>query len=123
MRIKLAISAIALFSSFLCYSQNTYYLSPTGSDANNGLTPGTAWLTLAKINSLDLDPGDKVLLEGGATFTGSLQLDQYDNGTSVSPITISSYGTGRATIFAPGAFGFYASNADEINLTNLIFRG
>src|SRR5215203_1911402 len=116
MRIKLALSTIALFSSFLCYSQNTYYLSPTGSDANNGLTPATAWLTLAKINSLDLDPGDKVLLEGGGTFTGTILMDQYDNGTSISPITISSYGTGRATILSPGAIGFYVSNAAGIKL-------
>src|SRR2546423_10792170 len=46
----------------------TFYVSPGGDDANAGTSPAAAWKTVAKINSLDLEPGDRVLLQGGATF-------------------------------------------------------
>lgn len=47
----------------------TYYASSlNGNDNNDGLTPETAFLTLDKVNSLQINPGDKILLEYGSVF-------------------------------------------------------
>jgi hypothetical protein len=123
MRIKLGISVAALFTSCLSFSQNkTYYVSATGNDANDGLTTATAWQTIAKVNTLNLQAGDKVLFEGLSTFIGTILLDQNDNGTSTNPVTISSYGTGRATISSTTT-ALYLSNTGGIKISNLIFQG
>ena len=119
-----AIICIFMLLHHLSYAQNkTYYISSNGNDINNGLSSSTPWQTLSKINGLDLEPGDKILLEGGSKFTGSIQLDQYDQGTSTNPILISSYGTGNATVYTPNETGLYVSNAAGIRISNLTFQG
>ena len=45
-----------------------YYVSNTGSNAANGLTPATAWQTLSKITSLTVASGDSILLKAGDTW-------------------------------------------------------
>ena len=41
----------------------TYYVSSTnGDDCNNGEAPETAFGSLDRINNLELNPGDRVLL-------------------------------------------------------------
>src|SRR5688500_10156106 len=46
----------------------TYYISPTGLDSNPGTSATAPWKSIAKINQRDLNAGDRVLLQGGATF-------------------------------------------------------
>jgi hypothetical protein len=75
----------------------TYYVSPSGSDSNSGLTPGSAWRTIAKINRAALEPGDGVLLEGGATFSDG-ELTPPRSGASGAHIVFGSYGGGRAVL-------------------------
>src|SRR5689334_5234593 len=50
----------------------TYYVSPTGSDSNAGTSPASAFQSIAKVNALDLEPGDQVLFQGGQTFSGAI---------------------------------------------------
>ena len=50
-----------------------YYVSPTGADTNVG-SRESPFQTIDRINSLDLEPGDKVLFEAGKTFNGTLSL-------------------------------------------------
>ncbi|MFA1773804.1 right-handed parallel beta-helix repeat-containing protein, partial [Rufibacter glacialis] len=76
---------------------NSYYLSKDGDDANPG-TKEKPWRTLARVNSVDLEPGEIVYLEGGSTFSGTLLLDSLDNGAKGKPVVITSYGLGIATI-------------------------
>jgi hypothetical protein len=57
-----------------------YHLSPSGNDANDGRTPATAWRTIGKANAFALQPGDRMLFEGGAHFEGTLSLDGSDGG-------------------------------------------
>lgn len=115
---------ILLLSCFRILAQNkTYYISPSGNDANNGLTITTAWQTLAPVNNLDLEPGDRVLLEGGQTLTGSVQLDANDLGTPNNPIIISSYGNGRATLYSVNSSGIFAFNTGGIRIANLVVKG
>jgi len=123
MKVKTIICVFLLFSH-LAYSQNkSYYIGSQGNDSNNGLSAATAWQTLTNINSLSFKPGDKILLEGGYTFTGAIQLDQNDNGTDSNPIVISSYGNGRATIYSPDTTAIHVINTAGIQLTNLILKG
>ena len=91
-----------------------YYVSPTGDDARDGLTPQTAWRTLDKVNSpayawdgqlnnpsfpeylwvsehmdekADLRRGDCVLFERGGLWRGVLR--------TVAGVTYSAYGEGE----------------------------
>ncbi len=74
----------------------TYYVSPNGSDANNGTSPGSAIQTLARASGLQLNAGDQVLLERGATFSGKLAV--WRSGTAGAPITIGSFGSGNKPV-------------------------
>ena len=50
----------------------TYYVSGiNGDDCNNGEAPETAFGSLDRINNLELNPGDRVLLERGSVFENS----------------------------------------------------
>lgn len=98
-----------------------YYVSTTGSDAADGLTAVTAWQTIAKVNATTLFAGDTVLFKAGETFTGNLTINA--NGTSVSPITINSYGTGQATISSTADNGISCTNKSGIAIKNLIITG
>ncbi len=66
-----------------------YYVSDNGNDANDGLTPESAWKTFgnADAGAQILVEGDKVLFERGGLYRGSLQL--------VSGVTYSAYGEGE----------------------------
>jgi hypothetical protein len=46
----------------------TYYVSPAGSDSFAGTSAAAPFQTIAKVNSLDLNAGDKVLFQGSQTF-------------------------------------------------------
>src|SRR4051794_16958177 len=70
----------------------TYYVSPTGSDSNNGTSPSAPIQTLGRASNLPLAPGDQVLLQRGASFSGKLAI--WRSGTASSPITIGAYGSG-----------------------------
>lgn len=77
------------------------------------------------LNSINFEPGDRILLQGGQTFSGSLLFTSEDNGSDVSPIEVTSTGTGRATINAGDAVGINAVNTGgfEISELNLIGSG
>ncbi|HUC87424.1 MAG TPA: hypothetical protein VMR75_03870, partial [Candidatus Saccharimonadales bacterium] len=43
----------------------TYYVSPNGSNSNNGTSASSPWQTVSKVNSFCPKPGDIVLFQGG----------------------------------------------------------
>lgn len=88
-RFKLFI-VFLLAATSVAAQQKTYFVSPTGNDAADGLSVFTAWKTLDKINSIEFLPGDKILLESGKIWYGQLKLK--GSGTENQPILISSYG-------------------------------
>ncbi len=75
-----------------------YYVSTLGNDNNNGTSIQTAWRTINKVNKVNFKAGDKVSFEGGKTFEGTILLNEKDLGSVAKPVTITSYGAGRATI-------------------------
>jgi hypothetical protein len=48
----------------------TYYVSASGDDENNGLSPETAWKTLERVSNAEIKEGDGVLFRRGDTFRG-----------------------------------------------------
>lgn len=102
----------------------TYYVSPLGNDFAAGTSTATPWKTLGKVTTMNLQAGDQVLLQGGATFSGGLYFDANDKGTAAAPIKISTYGTGVATIRQGGnAPGIYAYNTAGLSISNLSLIG
>jgi hypothetical protein len=69
-----------------------YYISNAGSDAANGLTTGTSWQTIAKVNASSFSPGDQILFKTGDTWIEQLKVSW--SGSIGNPIIISSYGSG-----------------------------
>src|SRR3954452_17150870 len=102
--VRLALLTLAAAGASLALPQSaaradgatTYYVSPTGSDSNSGTSPDAAIKTLGRASGLPLNPGDQVLLERGATFSGKLAV--WKSGTPASPITIGSYGSGNKPV-------------------------
>ncbi|MFB0555389.1 MAG: choice-of-anchor Q domain-containing protein [Phycisphaerae bacterium] len=101
----------------------TYYVSPSGNYSHSGTSAQTAWQTIDKVNTVDLNPGDKVLFEGGHDYPGNLLLTTEDAGTPVQPVVIGSYGSGRATIKAGNGSGVTVLNAGGVVVENLIVMG
>ncbi len=65
-----------------------YYISPTGDDNNDGLSPSTAFKTIDAAQKVDLKEGDAVLFERGAVY-------RFKHAISVkSGVTYGSYGEG-----------------------------
>jgi len=69
----------------------TYYVSSSGgNDSNNGLSEGTAFKTIGKVNGLALNAGDRVLFKCGDTWRGEM-LTISKSGSISQLITFSSY--------------------------------
>jgi hypothetical protein len=78
-------------------AQNSYYISPTGDDNNDGSSPAKAWKTIAKVNSTTFSPGDQILFERGGVWSETLILSS--SGSQESPIVFGAYGDGgKSTI-------------------------
>lgn len=78
----------------------TYYVSPNGSDSNNGTSTATPWQSISKVNSFVFPQGSTVSFQGGQTFTGCLVFNTTNvpASSASTPFTVNSYGTGVATI-------------------------
>ena len=73
-------------------SGRDYYISSlNGDNSNDGSTDKKAWETLDKLQKVDLQPGDRVLLESGSVFNGFIHLKDV-SGTAENPIEITKYG-------------------------------
>ena len=91
-------------------------MSPAGSDSNDGLTQTTPWQSIWKINTFVFGD-DSVYLEGGQTFTGSIDRE------FTLPILISSYREGKATIYSGILEAIAIGNSSHITIRNLTLRG
>jgi hypothetical protein len=97
----------------------TYYVSPTGSDSNSGTSPTQAWQTINHVDQVTFQPGDQILFQGGAMFVGNLAFDSRD----VGPITVGSYGNGRATLDAGDQTGILVTDAGRFTIVDLNLVG
>jgi hypothetical protein len=105
---------------------STFYVSPTGNDSNNGLSSASAWQTIARVNqqaAAGLQPGQQILFQGGATFSGNLALGSQDSGAAGNPVTIGTYGSGAATLSAGTGTGLLVNGASYVAISNLVLVG
>lgn len=97
---KKNIKKIVIFFVFLFFQLNLsatiYYVSNTGSDANNGTSISTPWQSINKVNSFSFVAGDKILFNKGNIFYGTIIVKT--SGAAGNPIIYSSYGTGNKPI-------------------------
>ena len=74
------------------YTGTAYYVSNSGSDANDSKTPATAWATVDMVNNANLNPGDAVFFERGGLWRGEYLL-------CMEGVTYSAYGDGAKPVF------------------------
>lgn len=100
---------------------HAYYIDNMGgNDANNGLSPATAWKTITKVSATTFYPGDSVLFKSDGQWSGTLR--PQGEGAPGRPILVSSYGsTATKPIFnGNGALRtIYLSNQQYFDITNL----
>ena len=93
------------FSGYL--SATTYYVDPAGSNANDGLSPATAWRTLLKVGISSFSPGDVILFKRDAVWNE--WLTPPSSGASGNPIKFDAYGNGRPPEFT----GLYTTTTSQ----------
>jgi hypothetical protein len=113
----------AELDQILIDARRTYYISPSGNDSNTGNSPEDAFKTIEKLNSMEFEPGSKILFEGGKTFNGQLVLTAEDANDAEYPVLISSYGSGKATIASGDKMGISVYNTAGIVIDRLIITG
>lgn len=99
-----------------------YYISAAGSDSNAGTSTGAPWKTFANTYGVTWKAGDRLLLRGGDTIAGMVWMSGV-TATAANPITVGSYGTGRATIAENGNSGIYLQNCSHIVVQDLNVTG
>ena len=99
----------------------TYYVdSKDGKDSNAGTSESKAFKTLEKVNGLNLEPGDTVLLKKGSVFEDqALKFTKEDSGTAEAPVKISTYGEGEKPKINTNGHGQwelnYGNRLDNVN--------
>ncbi|MCB0795111.1 MAG: right-handed parallel beta-helix repeat-containing protein [Flavobacteriales bacterium] len=78
----------------------TYYVSPSGNDNNSGTSQAQAWQTIDRVNqgANQLQPGDRVLFQRGATYRGSINV--LNSGSASDPIEFGAYGNGSDPVIS-----------------------
>ncbi len=125
----LCILLISLLLTNKLHATN-YYISVSGDDGADGLTPATAWQSIAKVNNSFslLAAGSTFYFNRGDTFYGTITINK--SGTSGSPITLSAYGTGPKPIitgfttitsgWTNEGGGIYSKSISTSILTNMV---
>src|SRR5688500_1392522 len=101
----------------------TYYVSPYGSDSKSGTSSTSPWRTIDRVNKQTLKAGDKVLFQGGKSFSGGLYVPSGEGGNSTTPVTFSTYGSGRAIINSGYKPGVDVAQTAGVHISNLNFNG
>ena len=102
----------------------TYYVSSTnGDDCNNGEAPETAFGSLDRINNLELNPGDRILLERGSVFENQY-LHIKGRGTRSDRIEIGAYGEGTMPcIHSNGTGIWYQDYGAPLDSPSHVYKG
>lgn len=118
---KNVVLAVVILVSAARESRATdYYVSNSGLDTNNGLSPTTAWKTLSRVNNKSpaFAPGDRILFASGSSWIG--QLRPPGKGSSSAPIVIDKFGTGALPKINGGGLTNMVGVGAETNCTNTL---
>jgi len=92
--------AVALLAPLTVVAATYHVDASGGDDANAGTSPAAAWRSLEKVNATTFQPGDRVLLKAGATWTGCLH--PQGSGSATQRIVLDRYGDGPRPAIAGG---------------------
>jgi len=102
-----------------------YFNVETGNDSNSGISPVKPWKSLSKLETIELNPGDKILLAAGQTFKHPLIIKNR-RGSIESPILVTSYNASEsidndfALIHTEGVLNaVHIENSSYIDVKNL----
>ena len=116
---------LVLFGFLFCFvninATNYFVSSSEGNDSNNGLSEATPFASIAKVNSLNLQPGDTISFKCGDTWRGEM-LTIVKSGSSSLPIVFRSYPVGGSQKpIISGAFPVseWSHHAGNIYVANL----
>jgi len=95
--LSLILALIMLFGLsapvFAELSHATYYVnSESGDDSASGLSEAEAWKTTARLQHMDLGPGDRILFARGLAYETDALTFNFCCGSMEAPIILSSYG-------------------------------
>ena len=106
---------------------NTYYVSTLdGNDRNSGKSETEALYSLTALSQIDLQPGDRVLLERGSNFYNDFLHLHGVKGTQDAPIVIDAYGdSGKAlpVINTNGQGIWYQDYGTALDNAQHVYRG
>jgi len=92
-------SCLLLGGSAASAGYTTYYVdSSDGNEVVKETSAQSAWKSLAKLDGVELQPGDKILLKAGCRFAG--RLHPKGSGAAGKPIVIDRYGDGADPVVA-----------------------
>lgn len=86
-----------------------YVSSVNGDDANSGYAPEKAFRSLRKVNQMEIQPGDQILLERGSVFVGEY-LHLCRGGTKEAPVVVDAYGEGALPRIETDGNGIWYQN-------------
>ena len=120
---RVAVLAVAVASTFA----TDYYISKSGTDANNGQSPSSAWLSLNNSYLRTFQAGDRILLQRGDVWTDEplllsmvdgLSIDAYGNATFPRPRLVMGRNANSARTFCVHPF-----NCNNLSIQNLHLAG
>src|SRR5438128_4218212 len=100
-----------------------YFVSAAGDDAQDGITMDRSWKTIARARRHALAPGDRLLFRGGDIFAGNLVLKLTGSPTADKPVTVASFGKGRATVEAGDGTGVRIADVGGVVVRDLVVTG
>ncbi|WP_338693278.1 right-handed parallel beta-helix repeat-containing protein [Streptomyces sp. Q6] len=102
---------------------HTYYVAADGDDTADGTAPDSAWRTLDRADRTKLRPGDRLLLEGGARFRGTVTVGRDEAGDPGRPVVIGSFGSGRAVVTSAAEPAVSVHDTGGVQIRDLVLRG
>lgn len=97
----MTIKMVILFAVLLQANQAfaaTYFIAANGNDKNNGTSISSPFKTIARLNKLMLQPGDRIYFRRGDVFRGELKIKQ--SGNAATPIILDAYGNGALPVIS-----------------------
>ena len=113
--------AMILLLALAALSPHTYYLAPGGDDTNDGLSKEHSWRSLARVDAEPLQPGDSVVLTGGAVYQGSIDIRPGEAWSPVRPLVIRSDGNPSTILSTKNSA--ITIRTGGVNIQNLILKG
>ncbi len=100
---RLPLLALLALAAVTAAHAGTFYVDCAGgNDSHDGLSPGSAFGTLAAISSRTFAAGDRILLSRGSTCKGIFSA--MGSGTPDAPIVLGAYGSGAPPLIDGGSY-------------------